>query len=788
MSDREWSLGAFEALSLRVELKVAKARRLKGQRDVKGLLKDILVLDLADEQGSFCSKLLADLGATVIKVEGPGGDPSRLQNPASFFYNNANKLGISVNVGYHGRETLKRLVKRSDVLVETAQPRVLESLGLGPQRLRRLNPRLIHLSITPFGRTGPRCTYRSSDSVLSAFGGQMYVSGTQSGPPVKLCGSQPYYAASLFGAVAVLLHLRKRNISGKGSYFDLSIQEAVASTLGHVMIDYFHSGRISRRGENDKSEGFSILPAKDGYIQITILRNWDTLLELIDSEGLAGDLLDNKWLDASYREEHFDHIASIVAEWTRRHTKRELFELGQTMRFPWASIDTIDEVLTSPQLKFRKFFNQRPFSGEGPEITFPGPPYKFSSLSPLSQKPAPFPAKDASDILDALLSEREKKETEPEIQNRCADEKILQGLRVLDLTRMLSGPYATRILADYGAEVIKVQSGKTAQGAEQNETAYFSAWNRNKRSITLDLNAPEAKDAFLKLAAGSDVIMENFSPRVMENWELGYERLREVNPELVMISISAMGRTGPWRDFVGFAPTFHALSGLISETSENLNPPADLGHAYGDVIAGLYAALATLAAIEYRQKTGKGRHVDLSVYEAMCTLLGPAFIEKQIDSKFEIRDSRFEKNHQFDGQSRISNFESRIYKCAGLDRWCVISLETEEQRQTLCGIAGLGELTDDLIRRWTALQTPESIVLQLQNAGIAAGVVQNAEDLARDPQLAARRFFVSLKHPTLGKVISDRSALWDWRHRPKNWKPSPLLGQDNPTYLEPSSL
>jgi crotonobetainyl-CoA:carnitine CoA-transferase CaiB-like acyl-CoA transferase len=616
----------------------------------------------------------------------------------------------------------------------------------------------------------------------------MYVSGTQSGPPVKLCGPQPYYTASLFGAVAVLIHLRKRNISGKGSYFDLSIQEAVASTLGHVMIDYFHSGRISRRGENDKSEGFSILPAKDGYIQITILRNWDTLLELIDSEGLAGDLLDNKWLDASYREEHFDHIASIVAEWTRRHTKRELFELGQTMRFPWASIDTIDEVLTSPQLKFRKFFNQRPFSGEGPEITFPGPPYKFSSLSPLSQKPAPFPAKDASDILDALLSEREKKETEPEIRNRCADEKILQGLRVLDLTRMLSGPYATRILADYGAEVIKVQSGKTAQGAEQNETAYFSAWNRNKRSITLDLNAPEAKDAFLKLAAGSDVIIENFSPRVMENWELGYERLREVNPELVMISISAMGRTGPWRDFVGFAPTFHALSGLISETSENLNPPADLGHAYGDVIAGLYAALATLAAIEYRQKTGKGRHVDLSVYEAMCTLLGPAFIEKQLNSRFEIRDSRLKKNHQFDSQSRISNLESRIYKCAGLDRWCVISLETEEQRQTLCGIAGLGELTDDLIRRWTALQTPESIVLQLQNAGIAAGVVQNAEDLARDPQLAARRFFVSLKHPTLGKVISDRSALWDWRHRPKDWKPSPLLGQDNHKYLEALSL
>ncbi len=379
--------------------------------------------------------------------------------------------------------------------------------------------------------------------------------------------------------------------------------------------------------------------------------------------------------------------------------------------------------------------------------------------------------------MDALLREREKDENRSGIPNRCADEKILRGLRVLDLTRMLSGPYATRILADYGAEVIKVQSEKTAQGAEQNDTAYFSAWNRNKRSITLDLSTLRARDIFLKLAAGSDVVMENFSPRVMENWGLGYDRLREVNPDLVMISISAMGHTGPWRDFVGFAPTFHALSGLISETSRNLNPPADIGHAYGDVIAGLYAALAALAAIEYRDETGKGQHVDLSGYEAMCTLLGPAFIKKQLNSRFQIPDSR-------SAESGIRNRESGIYRCAGVNRWCVISVENEEQRRTLCAIAGLAELRNDLVGRWTAAQTSEFIVQQLQNAGIAAGVVQNAEDLARDPQLAARRFFISLEHPTLGKVISDRSALWDWRRRPKNWKPSPLLGQDDDVYFE----
>ncbi len=251
-----------------------------------GMLKDVLVLDLADERGNFCSKLLADLGATVIKVEEPGGDPFRFRNPFSYFYNNTNKRRISVNSGNHG-ETLRRLVKSSDVLVETSCRGGLESLGMGRQKLHRLNPHLIHLSITPFGRTGPRCTWRSSDSVVSAFGGQMFVAGAKSGPPVKLCESQPYYAASLFGAIAVLIHLRKRKITGKGSYIDLSIQEAVASTLDRVTIDYFHGGRISGRGENDIGEGFTILPAKDGHIQITTLRNWDTLAGAYRRRGIG---------------------------------------------------------------------------------------------------------------------------------------------------------------------------------------------------------------------------------------------------------------------------------------------------------------------------------------------------------------------------------------------------------------------------------------------------------------------------------------------------------------------
>jgi crotonobetainyl-CoA:carnitine CoA-transferase CaiB-like acyl-CoA transferase len=407
------------------------------------------------------------------------------------------------------------------------------------------------------------------------------------------------------------------------------------------------------------------------------------------------------------------------------------------MRFPWSSIDTIDDVLKSPQLDSRKFFVPVPLFKGGPSAAMPGLPFKFSSVA----LPEPRPSAQLPD--EFTIDAPESRPGEFDMKDR-ADEKLLGGLRVLDLTRMLSGPYATRILADFGAEVIKIQSRKTAHGAERNDTAYFAAWNRNKQSITLDLDNPDAKEDFLRLAAESDIVLENYSTRVLANWGLEYERLREVNPKIVMVSISAMGHTGPWKDFVGFAPTFHALSGLISATSGILAPPADIGYAYADVIAGLYAALATLSAIRCRDETGKGQHVDLSAYEAMCTFIDPGS---------EIRDSRL---------------GSRIYRCKGKDRWCVVAVDNEKEVDFVESLAGGFES-----------RTPEEVVEQLQNGGIAAGVVQNAADLAQDEQLRARRFFVSLDHPKLGMVISDRSALWDWRQRPKHWKASPLLGEHN---------
>ena len=367
--------------------------------------------------------------------------------------------------------------------------------------------------------------------------------------------------------------------------------------------------------------------------------------------------------------------------------------------------------------------------------------------------------------------------------------KTLGGLRVLDFTWMVAGPSATRILADFGAEVIKVQSGKTSRGAENNLSGYFTVWNRNKKGIALNMDFPEARDIVLKLAGISDVVIENFSPRVMTNWGLGYEKLQQENPDLVMLSMSAMGRTGPWRNSVGFAPTIHALSGLTHLSSFDEKEPMGPGFAYADVVSGLYAALAVLAALEHRDRTGEGQYIDLSQYEAMCTLLGPTFMHASCTDK-DVLPTGNKSEHN-------SACPHGCYRCSGDDAWCVIAVGEGPEWRALCRAIDNPALVDDerfstftarkeheeeldrLIEGWTSTRSAEEAVRLLQSNGVPAGVVQNADDLAKDPQLKERRFFVQLEHPVLGKTVSDRSPIRFAGEKSLDWKAAPRLGEHN---------
>jgi crotonobetainyl-CoA:carnitine CoA-transferase CaiB-like acyl-CoA transferase len=373
----------------------------------QGLLPGIRILDLADEKASFCTKLLADLGARVVKIEKPEGDASRKMGPfwknashfeksLSFFYNNTNKLGITLNLERtRGREIFLKLVKRNDIIVETFQPGYLSNLKLDYDFLKVINPGLILVSVTGFGQKGPRKAYKSCDLVASAYGGQMYVTGSPASPPLKAHGEQSYYAASLFAAIGILLAIQKRSQTGIGEHVDISLQEAVTATLEHVMIRFFSEAIIARRqGSLHWNHAFKIFACKDGFIHLTLFQNWETLVEWLDNEGMAEDLKNNKWNNEEYRRQHTEHVIEVVERWTKTHRVEELFKLGQLMHFPWAPVLTPKDISNSTQLNAREFFVPVYHSENDADLSYPQLPFRFSSKFIARKKRAPLPGED----------------------------------------------------------------------------------------------------------------------------------------------------------------------------------------------------------------------------------------------------------------------------------------------------------------------------------------------------------------------------------------------------------
>ncbi len=370
-------------------------------------------------------------------------------------------------------------------------------------------------------------------------------------------------------------------------------------------------------------------------------------------------------------------------------------------------------------------------------------------------------------------------------------DSILKGLRILDFTQVLSGPYATRILADFGAEVIKIQSKRTTREGASNLSPYFCNWNRNKRSITLNMGHPDAKDLLLQLAAISDVVVDNFSPRVLRNWGLDYEKLIQGNEKLILLRMPAMGQSGPWRNFTALGPTLQSLGGLTYLTSVSEHAPSGIGFAYADIVSGLYGAIAILAALEYRDRTGRGQAIDLSQYEAICTTIAPAVLAASLGPEKKTRP------HPWAGYEALQAAPYGCYACAGQERWCVIAVFNDDEWQSFCralkcpawsrekrfttfaGRRSHKKELDAWIEDWTVKRPQEEIVGLLQGAGVPSGVVQNAEDLAGDNHLSERAVFRKITHPVLGEFFTDTQPIRFDPPLSQAWRPSPLLGEDN---------
>ena len=365
----------------------------EGQQPLSGYR----VLDLSGPLGVYCGKLMADMGADVIKVESVGGDPMRDIGPfvrdepgpeRSLYWHqfNSNKRSITLDFATtQGSDLLRRLSQKADVLLETCQPGTLDSLGLGYSDLSTQNQELVYVSITPFGQTGPYKDYKASDLVGFAMGGYMYVTGWPHTPPNRLWGSQAYHTASNRAFIAILIALYDRLNTGCGQYVDVSMQEAVSATTEHVNIAYLYEGTPAVRcGFRHGGQFVATWRCKDGYVSITTntQQAWDDLRAWMAEDGMAGDLMDEKYNDRFIlRGEQSSHIEHLIETWALGHTRKEIAEWGQSRHHPWGPVATPEELLDNPQLWGRDFFNRVDHPELEATFVHPGAPYKLALSS-----------------------------------------------------------------------------------------------------------------------------------------------------------------------------------------------------------------------------------------------------------------------------------------------------------------------------------------------------------------------------------------------------------------------
>ncbi len=748
------------------------------------LLQPYRVLDLTHTYGGLCGQILGDLGAEVIQIEPPGGAPGRqlgpflndTEDPESSLYwwsYARGKKSVELDIDAD-RDKFLELVAASDFLIEAEPVGSLETRGIGYADLAAINPSLIHVSLTPFGATGPKANWVASDLTLVASAGPMAMTGDDDRAPVRVSVPQAWNHCASEAAAGAMIALHERNRSGLGQQVVISAQQALTlATQGYILSTSVNESTAQRIAGGILAGGIRIqltYPAKDGHVSITHIFGATVgpatrrLMEYVYDEGFCDEpTRDKDWIEygmllATGEEpiEEFERVKQCVAACTASKTKAELLEAAMERRLLLAPMTTIEDVVSSPQFADRGYFVKPSGDGAAAEVPFPGPFAKFSQSPMEIRSRPPTVGEHTEEILSAALS---KVETAGDGSTTDAP---LAGVKVLDFMWALAGPGATRMLADYGATVIRVESsGKLdvcrtirpfIDGDELPEkSAIFHSTNAGKRMLTLNLNTDEGKAVALDLVRWADVVTESFSPRGMKGFGLDYENLKAVNPQIIMLSTCLMGQTGPLSMFAGYGNLAAAIAGFYAITGWPDREPAGPFGAYTDYIAPRYNAIAVLAALEHRRQTGEGQHIDLAQAESAMHFLTPAILD-------------FTANGHV--QSRLGNRDLNFaphgaYPVRGEDRHIAIACETDEQWRALAGIVdGLDPETmgdvkerlaqqdalDETIAAFTEDKDGYDVEKTLQAAGVPASFVQNSDELTVDPQLQHLNHFVELPH------------------------------------------
>jgi crotonobetainyl-CoA:carnitine CoA-transferase CaiB-like acyl-CoA transferase len=371
--------------------------------------------------------------------------------------------------------------------------------------------------------------------------------------------------------------------------------------------------------------------------------------------------------------------------------------------------------------------------------------------------------------------------------------RALAGIRILDFTWVVAGPVATRILADQGAEVIKIER-RDSLDLGSRRGGFTGNIFRGKESTVINMADPRGRDIARQLVAVSDVVIDNFSARVMHNWGMDYESIKQLKPDIIAVSMSGFGHTGPQKDYVSYGPTLQALSGYTLLMRHPGKEPAGWGYSYADMAGGYSGALAVLMALWYRRRTGQGQFVDLSQFETIASLVGPSLLDSLVNKATTAPCG----NRSQEAPAAPHG----VYRCAGPDRWCAITVFTEEEWQRFCRVLGNPDWTrearfatlanrlghhdtlDECVAAWTQQHTAEEVMTLLQDAEVPAGIVTNGEDLDRDPQLRARGYWAHVRTPEGDEVVLDGTPIKLAATPGYVAAPGPLLGEHTEAVLQ----
>ncbi len=755
----------------------------------------------------YAGKLLADAGADVIKIEPPGGEPLRRWSASGvdlggedgplFRFLNTSKRSVT---GDPGAPEVIGLLGTADIVIDSTDRGLPATVVDG---VRRANPALVVVSISPWGRTGPYADRPATEFTLQAECGGLGKRGNPERPPVQAGGVIGEWATGVYAGVGALAAARAAGRRGRGDHVDVSMFETMATTMcTYAWITAAFTGDFHPERPGRNVELPSIEPTADGHVGFcTVARQ--QFLDFLIMIGRSDWLEDEEMCGHGGRWRRRDEFRAAVHAWTTQRTTAEVIAEASARRIPVAPIGNGATVPTLEAFAGREAFTINPSGG----FTQPTVPYELHGATPRPFEPVPAPG-DHTGRIEARTPRPGGSEPIPSGTHARARAHAprpgrsepadlpLHGIRVIDFTAWWAGPVASHSLALLGADVIKVESIQRPDGmrfasARPPSVDQWWEWgmvfhgaNTNKRGITLDMRSPRGVAVVEKLIEGADVVIENFTPRVMESFGLAWERLSTLNPRLIMTRMPAFGLDGAWRDNTGFAQTMEQLTGMAAITGYPDEDP-QIPRGPCDPLAGMHAVFATLVALEERDRTGRGRLVEVTMVSAALNAAAEQLVEY----------SALGRQLPREGNRGPRAAPQGVYPAAGTERWVAVAVADDHQWDALCGLLGrphwvgwdtveqrraAADEIDAGLAEWLADRVDTDAVRTLVAAGIPASVVVLPAEIGDHPQLGARSFIEPIDHPVCGEVPAV-GLPFRFESVPDGWirSPAPTLGRHN---------